>query len=110
MQNHREIQTIVDLARHYYDKKNYCILTPYDAQRNELQKKLKSEGLRWDNVYNVDSYQGSRTQKLAKVLYDAESNSKYRWRSGFHYRLCCPHIRAWILGIPQQGERHAHTL
>lgn len=36
-------------------------MTPYDAQRNELQKKLKSEGLRWDNVYNVDSYQGSRT-------------------------------------------------
>ncbi|KAI5120000.1 hypothetical protein M0805_008461 [Coniferiporia weirii] len=57
--NHREVQTITHLARYYYQQKNYCIITPYDAQRSELEKTLKAEGLRWDNVYNVDSFQGN---------------------------------------------------
>lgn len=49
---------IVHIVRHYYAKKNYCVITPYDAQRSELEKALKAEGLKWDNVYNVDSFQG----------------------------------------------------
>ncbi len=60
-QNAKEAQTIIHLVKKYYTGKNYCIITPYDGQRSHLQAELKGEGLRWDNVFNVDSFQGSPT-------------------------------------------------
>ncbi|KAI0653588.1 AAA domain-containing protein, partial [Cubamyces menziesii] len=38
--------------------KEFCIITPYDAQRAEIVRMLKMENLPWENVYNVDSFQG----------------------------------------------------
>lgn len=57
-QNTREVQTIVHLVQHYYSEKDYCIITPYDAQRAALTAALKAEDLPYENVYNVDSFQG----------------------------------------------------
>ncbi|KAF8994644.1 AAA domain-containing protein, partial [Cyathus striatus] len=39
--------------------KNFCVLSPYDAQRAAIERQLKVEDLPWDNVYNVDSFQGN---------------------------------------------------
>ncbi|KLO11672.1 hypothetical protein SCHPADRAFT_798767, partial [Schizopora paradoxa] len=44
--------------------KNYCVITPYDGQRSVLQDALKAEGLRWDNVFNVDSFQGNEADYI----------------------------------------------
>ena len=53
------MQTIVNIVQKNYKGKDYCIITPYDAQRNELEKALKRQKLRSDNVFNVDSFQGT---------------------------------------------------
>jgi len=49
---------MINLVRHYYRGKNFCIITPYDAQRSAIERALKVEGLPWDKVFNVDSFQG----------------------------------------------------
>jgi len=41
------------------DIKRFRIITPYDAQRNLIEKELKAKGLEWeDKCFNVDSFQG----------------------------------------------------
>ncbi|KAH8115121.1 AAA domain-containing protein [Phellopilus nigrolimitatus] len=57
--NMREVNTITTLVRRYYKKKDFCIITPYDGQRSALQKALKDLHLPWENVFNVDSFQGN---------------------------------------------------
>ncbi|KAH9856810.1 AAA domain-containing protein, partial [Lenzites betulinus] len=37
---------------------DFCVITPYDAQRAELVLQLKRENLPWERVFNVDSFQG----------------------------------------------------
>lgn len=44
--------------RNYYTNTNFCIITPYDAQRAAIQNQLKAENLPWDCVYNEDNFQG----------------------------------------------------
>ena len=42
------------------DRKNFRIITPYDAQRNLIERQLKAANLPWeDKCYNVDSFQGA---------------------------------------------------
>lgn len=72
VKNEREVQTVVRLVQKYYKNKEYCIITPYDAQRNSIAKALKAEGLPHDNVFNVDSFQGmcsNGQHSLAIILY-----------------------------------------
>ncbi|KAJ3772165.1 hypothetical protein FB446DRAFT_704063 [Lentinula raphanica] len=37
---------------------DFCIITPFDSQRAEIEKQLKAERLPWEKVFNVDSFQG----------------------------------------------------
>ncbi|KAI0827616.1 hypothetical protein BC628DRAFT_1279219, partial [Trametes gibbosa] len=37
----------------------FCIITPYDAQRAEIVRQLQTAELPWDRVFNVDSFQGA---------------------------------------------------
>lgn len=37
---------------------DFCIITPYDAQRAAIERQLKAEDLPWERVFNVDSFQG----------------------------------------------------
>lgn len=47
------------------ENKEYCIITPYDAQRSFLENDLKSSGLIWeDKCFNVDSFQGESLLSL----------------------------------------------
>ncbi|KAI0827584.1 AAA domain-containing protein, partial [Trametes gibbosa] len=59
-QNTEEAHTVVNLIRLYYKKLkgDFCIITPYDAQRGVIMKLLKAANLASDIVYNVDSFQG----------------------------------------------------
>jgi hypothetical protein len=57
-QNVAEVHTIMNLVRLYYLSENFCIITPYDAQRSAIEKQLKSEGLPCEQVFTVDSFQG----------------------------------------------------
>ncbi|RDB17534.1 hypothetical protein Hypma_001245 [Hypsizygus marmoreus] len=57
--NAAEIQTIIHLVETYYKHKNFCIITPYDAQRAAIEKQLKDARLPWEYVFNVDSFQGN---------------------------------------------------
>ena len=59
VQNSEEVHTIVNLVKKYYKDLDFCIITPYGGQRAALVTRLKAESLRHDNVYNVDSYQGT---------------------------------------------------
>ncbi|KAJ7437646.1 hypothetical protein B0H11DRAFT_2255125 [Mycena galericulata] len=54
-----EIQTICNLVRNYYVTENFCIITPYDAQRAAIERQLKAENLLYDAVFNMDSFQGN---------------------------------------------------
>ena len=53
-----EVRVIVSIVKNYY-KTEFCIITPYDAQRGAISKALKVANLPWESVYNVDSFQGS---------------------------------------------------
>ncbi|KAK7462128.1 hypothetical protein VKT23_007731 [Stygiomarasmius scandens] len=54
-----EVNCLINLVRHYYGEKKFCIITPYDAQRSAIEKALKAEQLPWETVFNVDSFQGN---------------------------------------------------
>ncbi|PBK86032.1 P-loop containing nucleoside triphosphate hydrolase protein, partial [Armillaria gallica] len=56
-QNASEIRTIVHLVKLYYKDRNFCIITPYDAQRAAIERELKNSNLPWERVFNVDSFQ-----------------------------------------------------
>ncbi|KAJ3740673.1 P-loop containing nucleoside triphosphate hydrolase protein [Lentinula detonsa] len=56
--NQSEVSVIIHLIRNYYQKMNFCIITPYDAQRAAIERQLRQEKLPWDVVFNVDSFQG----------------------------------------------------
>ncbi|KAK0471192.1 AAA domain-containing protein, partial [Armillaria novae-zelandiae] len=39
---------------------DFCVITPYDAQRAAIEEELKSQDLPWERrVFNVDSFQGN---------------------------------------------------
>ncbi|KAH7867997.1 AAA domain-containing protein, partial [Lentinula edodes] len=57
--NEAEIDCIVNLVRNYYQKTDFCIITPYDSQRVAIESRLKVENLPWEKVFNVDSFQGN---------------------------------------------------
>ncbi|KAJ3733117.1 P-loop containing nucleoside triphosphate hydrolase protein [Lentinula guzmanii] len=57
--NQSEVSVIIHLIRNYYQKMNFCIITPYDAQRAAIERQLRQEKLPWDVVFNVDSFQGN---------------------------------------------------
>ncbi|KAJ6468012.1 P-loop containing nucleoside triphosphate hydrolase protein [Mycena vitilis] len=60
--NPAEIQTICHLVRRYASLgKDFCVITPYDAQRAAIELQLKAESLPHETVYNVDSFQGTCT-------------------------------------------------
>ena len=65
-QNAEEVNTIVKLVEMFYHDKEFCIITPYDAQRSALTDALKRAKLPSEFtekaesfVYNVDSFQGA---------------------------------------------------
>ncbi|THV03703.1 hypothetical protein K435DRAFT_911892 [Dendrothele bispora CBS 962.96] len=60
--NEGEISGVVNLVRHYYQKEDFVIITPYDPQRSAIIKALKAEGLPADKVFNVDSFQGNEAE------------------------------------------------
>ncbi|KAF7350700.1 Nucleoside triphosphate hydrolase protein [Mycena sanguinolenta] len=58
--NPEEIQTICHLVRRYSQAgKEFCVITPYDAQRAAIERQLKAENLPHHAVFNVDSFQGN---------------------------------------------------
>ncbi|KAG5643663.1 hypothetical protein DXG03_000543, partial [Asterophora parasitica] len=57
--NDGEIHAIVNLVKTYYRYKEFCIITPYDAQRAAIERQLRNEVLPWERVFNVDSFQGN---------------------------------------------------
>ena len=59
-QNPAERVTVLKIAEKLQaEDKEYCIITPYDAQRSFLEMDMKASGLIWeDKCFNVDSFQG----------------------------------------------------
>jgi len=60
-QNLQEVEAVMLIAEHLQEEDiPYRIITPYDAQRSELEQALKEKELDWhDKCFNVDSFQGS---------------------------------------------------
>ncbi|KAF9478007.1 hypothetical protein BDN70DRAFT_774162, partial [Pholiota conissans] len=44
--------------------KNFAVVTPYDAQRAEIERALKAQNLHWKWVYTLDSFQGNEADYL----------------------------------------------
>jgi hypothetical protein len=109
-QNQNEIQTVVHLVRHYYKHKDFCVITPYDAQRAGLEKQLKAEGLPWERVFNVDSFQGESCLIICSMAVFTVQIICIRERSRICYYLCCTHHGTRFPDVTEQGKRHAHTL
>lgn len=57
-----EIGMVVHLVRSYYKQTDFCVITPYDAQRAAIEAQLKRENLPWEHVFNVDSFQGNEAE------------------------------------------------
>lgn len=59
-QNVKEIEAVMHIARRYTQQgKSFRIITPYDAQRAQLEKALQREYLPWESkCFCVDSFQG----------------------------------------------------
>ncbi|KAH9058403.1 P-loop containing nucleoside triphosphate hydrolase protein [Lactarius vividus] len=59
--NLQEVEAVMLIAEHLQEEgTSYRIITPYDAQRSELERALKEKELVWeDKCFNVDSFQGS---------------------------------------------------
>ncbi|CAE6346725.1 unnamed protein product [Rhizoctonia solani] len=69
-----EADTIVRIVELYYHKEagdgepyEFDIITPYDAQRRLIEKKLKETGIDKE-VYNVDSFQGREADYIITSL------------------------------------------
>jgi len=60
------VRAVVRIARRYVQEgKAYKVITPYDAQRNEIEGALKVANLTWENtVFNVDSFQGNEADHI----------------------------------------------
>jgi superfamily I DNA and/or RNA helicase len=58
MQNMEEVRTIGNIVAKYYKGHEFCVITPYDAQRNAISSHLQTQKLPWETVFNVDSFQG----------------------------------------------------
>lgn len=58
-QNDREVDAVIVVARKCHSEgKRYKIITPYDAQRTLLERRLEDAMLPWqDKCFNVDSFQ-----------------------------------------------------
>ncbi|KAF5335473.1 hypothetical protein D9611_012174 [Ephemerocybe angulata] len=56
--NDGEARTVVRLIKEYYRHLDFTVITPYDGQRGHIVKLLKADGLPWEEVYNIDSFQG----------------------------------------------------
>jgi len=65
-QNEGEVRAAVKIARRYIqERKEFKIITPYDAQRGAIEDALKAAGLTWENtVFNVDSFQGNEEDHI----------------------------------------------
>jgi len=67
--NEAEAQVIIDLVRLYYHDEDFCVITPYDAQRSLLEESFRTEGLPWENrIFNVDSFQGNEADYIVVSL------------------------------------------
>ncbi|KAJ7839369.1 AAA domain-containing protein, partial [Mycena olivaceomarginata] len=43
---------------------DFCVITPYDAQRAAIERQLKAETLSHDAIFNVDSFQGNEADHV----------------------------------------------
>ena len=70
-QNPGERTAVLKLAEKLQlEGKEYCIITPYDAQGNFLEKEMKEAGLVWeDKCFNVDSFQGKSQTVSPHIVY-----------------------------------------
>ncbi|PBL03561.1 P-loop containing nucleoside triphosphate hydrolase protein [Armillaria gallica] len=59
--NVKEVQAVVNIAKILQGrKKQFRVITPYDAQRSAIEEALKADKLSWeDKCFNVDSFQAS---------------------------------------------------
>ena len=59
LQNNREVDAVVVVAQKFRSEgKRYKMITPYDAQRYLLERRLQDATLPWqDKCFNVDSFQ-----------------------------------------------------
>ena len=78
LKNREEARTVILVARKFLrEHKAYRIITPYDAQRNFIENKLKAANMPWEDMcFNVDSFQGA-SQVWLRVLWTADV--LHRW-------------------------------
>lgn len=87
--------------RSYYRHKDFCVITPYDAQRAALEKQLKAEGLPWERVFNVDSFQG---QYIPLMIYSmADSNTMHQETKQIMLSSLL-HVRQVLVSYPRRTE------
>ncbi|KAJ3865591.1 P-loop containing nucleoside triphosphate hydrolase protein [Lentinula novae-zelandiae] len=109
-QNLGEISVIVNLIKNYYRKKDFCVITPYDAQRAAIEKQLKQENIPWEKVFNVDSFQGDQHPFLFTSHNVTFLIIAIRERGRLCSSLRCPFYPRWILALATANERHANSM
>jgi len=105
--NKEEVYTILNLVRHYYKTKEFCIITPYDAQRTEIQKYLKAEDLPWEAVYNVDSFQGHEAPYV--IVSTVRTNSPGFLRSQNRMNVMLTRCQSGMVIVTNRKFLNSHT-
>ena len=86
------MKAVVKIARRYiHDGKDFKIITPYDAQRNEIENTLKTAKLTWANtVFNVDSFQGNEEDHIVVSIVRTSGPGfmKNQWRTNVMLSRC----------------------
>ncbi|KAF9485150.1 hypothetical protein BDN70DRAFT_676483 [Pholiota conissans] len=68
--NLHEVEVAITIARRFTkEKKSFRIITPYNPQRNLLEKGLTKAGLPWkDKCFNIDAFQGNEDDYIVISL------------------------------------------
>lgn len=72
--NLREVQLLCSIVRNHLTGKDWRIITPYNAQRDAIERQLKQDKLEWEaRVFSVDAFQGQEAEIiLVSLVRDGE--------------------------------------
>lgn len=79
LQNVEEIHTIINIVKKYYNNKKYCVITPYDPQRGAITDALAADVDGWEEVYNVDSFQGTWSMEIIFASSTSSAQCRHGW-------------------------------
>ncbi|KAI0737257.1 AAA domain-containing protein [Daedaleopsis nitida] len=98
----------MNLIKKYYKDLDWCVITPYDAQRAAITAAIKTAGVeRHDHVYNVDSFQGH--EALYIIVSTVRTSSAGFLKSLNRMNIMLTRCKAGLVIVTQRAFLHNPT-